>query len=183
MTTLEKQIQEKSLAGESNPPAPVIDHAIAAVVQAAIEKHGNRHDALIPILSEINRAFGYVSGAAFREIRQQLHDPNKQMYIPASQLYSLASFYEMLSTKPRGEHVIKFCENAPCHVVGGKAVWDTLKEKLNLKNGETSPDSKWTLMTTSCLGLCSVGPVLLIDDDMYGNVSPEQIPDILRRYE
>jgi NADH-quinone oxidoreductase subunit E len=105
------------------------------------------------------------------------------MYIAESQLYGLASFYDMLSTKPRGRHVIKFCENAPCHVVGGKAIWDTLKEELKLENGETTPDSKWTLLTTSCLGLCSVGPVVLIDDDIYGNVTPEQIPDILERYE
>jgi NADH:ubiquinone oxidoreductase subunit E len=68
-------------------------------------------------------------------------------------------------------------------VVGGKAVWDALREKLNLKNGETTPDKKWTLVTTSCLGLCSVGPLVLIDDDLHGNVSPEQVDDILARYE
>jgi NADH-quinone oxidoreductase subunit E len=89
----------------------------------------------------------------------------------------------MLSTKPRGRHVIKFCENAPCHVVGGKAVWDSLCETLDLKNGKTTPDKKWTLVTTSCLGLCSVGPVVLIDDDLYANVNPSQIEEILERYE
>lgn len=163
--------------------APTIDREITAVVQVAIEKHGKNYDALIPILSEINHVYGYIPGKAFHEVRQQLHDPLNQIFVSEGQLYSLASFYDMLSTKPRGEHVIKFCENAPCHVVGGKAVWDALKERLNLKNGETTPDAKWTLVTTSCLGLCSVGPVLLIDDDMYGNVTPEQIPDILGRYE
>lgn len=160
-----------------------VESEVAVIVQKAIDKHGKRHDALIPILSEVNSKLGYIPAEAFREIRQQLHDPSEQVYIAESQLYALASFYDMLSTKPRGEHVIKFCENAPCHVVGGKAVWDALREKLNLNNGETTPDSKWTLVTTSCLGLCSVGPVLLIDDDMYGNVTPEQIPDILGRYE
>jgi len=162
---------------------PTIDHDVASVVQAAVEKHGKGPDGLIPILSEINHEFGYIPGEAFREIRKQLHDPARQMYIAESQLYTLASFYDMLSTKPRGRHVIKFCENAPCHVVGGKAVWDGLREKLGLANGETTPDFKWTLVTTSCLGLCSVGPVVLIDDDMYGNVTPEQISDILERYE
>jgi NADH:ubiquinone oxidoreductase subunit E len=68
-------------------------------------------------------------------------------------------------------------------VVGGKAVWDSLCETLDLKNGETTSDNKWTLVTTSCLGLCSVGPVVLIDDDLYGNVSPDQIDEILARYE
>jgi len=162
--------------------APTIDQDVVSVVQAAIEKHGNGRDAMIPILTEINRVFGYVSREAIQEVRKQLHDPARQVHIAESQLYGLASFYDMLSTKPRGRHVIKFCENAPCHVVGGKVIWDSLRETLSLNNGETTPDNKWTLATTSCLGLCSVGPVLLIDDDMYGNVTPEQIPDILERY-
>ena len=146
--------------------APTIDRDIVSVVQAAIEKHGNGRDAMIPVLTEINRAFGYVSREAIHEVRKQLHDPARQVHIAESQLYALTSFYDMLSTKPRGRHVIKFCENAPCHVVGGKAIWDDLSEKLGINNGETTPDNKWTLVTTSCLGLCSVGPVLLIDDDM-----------------
>ena len=160
-----------------------IDFDVATVVKSAIEKHGKKHDGLIPILSEINHVFGYVPGEAFREVRKQLHDPTEQMFVAESQLYALASFYDMLSTKPRGRHVIKFCENAPCHVAGGKAIWDALRETLSLSNGETTTDSKWTLVTTSCLGLCSVGPVLLVDDDMYGNITPEQLPDILGRYE
>lgn len=162
--------------------APTIDRDIVSVVQTAIEKHGNGRDAMIPVLTEINRAFGYVSREAIHEVRKQLHDPARQVHIAESQLYALTSFYDMLSTKPRGRHVIKFCENAPCHVVGGKAIWDDLSEKLGINNGETTPDNKWTLVTTSCLGLCSVGPVLLIDDDMYGNVTVDQIPDILERY-
>ena len=162
---------------------PTNDHDVASVVQAAIEKNGKGPDGLIPILSEINHECGYIPGEAFREIRKQLHDPARQMYIAESQLYTLASFYDMLSTQPRGRHVIKFCENAPCHVVGGKAIWDALRETLELENGETTSDKKWTLVTTSCIGLCSVGPVLLVDDDMYGNVTVEQIPNILERYE
>ncbi len=150
--------------------ALTIESDVAAVVQAAIEKHGRKRDAFIPILSDINHALGYVPGEAFREVRRQLYDPAEHVYIAESQLYALASFYDMLSTKPRGRHVIKFCENAPCHVVGGKAVWDALREELKLENGETTPDSKWSLVTTSCIGLCSVGPVMLVDDDIYGNL-------------
>jgi NADH:ubiquinone oxidoreductase subunit E len=160
-----------------------VESDVAVAVQAAIEKHGRNHDAFIPILSEINHVFGHVPGDAFREVCRQLKTSGGQSHVTESQLYGLASFYDMISTKPRGRHVIKFCENAPCHVVGGKAVWDTVQETLHLKNGETTPDSKWTLVTTSCLGLCSVGPVLLVDDDVYGNVAPEQIPAILKKYE
>jgi NADH:ubiquinone oxidoreductase subunit E len=163
--------------------APTIERDVSVIVKEAIEKHGAAKDALIPILSEINHEFGYISAAAFQEVRKQLQTSTEQVNVSKSQLFGLASFYDMLSTKPRGQHVIKFCENAPCHVVGGKAVWDALRETLQLKNGETTPDKKWTLVTTSCLGLCSVGPVVLIDDDLYGNVSPNQIGDMLSRYE
>lgn len=163
--------------------APTIERDVSTIVQDAIEKHGAQRDALIPILSEINRALGYIPAEAFQEVRKQLQASPEQVNVSKGQLFGLASFYDMLSTKPRGRHVIKFCENAPCHVVGGKAVWDSLREMLNLKNGETSSDKKWTLVTTSCLGLCSVGPVVLIDDDLYGNVAPEQIGEILARYE
>lgn len=159
-----------------------IERDVSGIVQGAIEKHGAKRDALIPILSEINHALGYIPAEAFQEVQRQLN-AEEQTYVSKSQLFGLASFYDMLSTKPRGRHVIKFCENAPCHVVGGKAVWDMLCEALDLQNGETTPDKKWTLVTTSCLGLCSVGPVVLIDDDLYGNVNPDQVAEILARYE
>jgi NADH-quinone oxidoreductase subunit E len=163
--------------------APTIERGLSTIVQEAIEKHGARRDALIPILSEINCELGYLPAEALREVCQQLQTSGEQIHVSEGQLFGLASFYKMLSTKPRGRHVIKFCENAPCHVVGGRAVWETLRDTLRLTNGETTPDKKWTLITTSCLGLCSVGPVILIDDDVYGNVSPDQIDDILARYE
>jgi NADH:ubiquinone oxidoreductase subunit E len=163
--------------------APIIERDVAVTVKEAIEKHGAKRDALIPILSEVNHALGYIPAEAFQEVSKQLQAREERVYVSKSQLFGLASFYDMLSTKPRGRHVIKFCENAPCHVVGGKAVWDSLSETLDLQNGETTSDKKWTLVTTSCLGLCSVGPVVLIDDDLYGNVSPDQIDEILERYE
>src|SRR5215212_6488331 len=163
--------------------ALIVERDVSAIVQAAIEKHGAKRDALIPILSEVNHALGYIPAEAFQEVSKQLQAREDLVYVSKSQLFGLASFYDMLSTKPRGRHVIKFCENAPCHVVGGKAVWDSLCETLDLQNGETTPDKKWTLVTTSCLGLCSVGPIMLIDDDLYGNINPDQIDEILERYE
>jgi NADH:ubiquinone oxidoreductase subunit E len=104
------------------------------------------------------------------------------MSIPSSHIYSVATFYRMLSTEPRGRHVIQFCESAPCHVAGGRQVWQKLQNELGLEKGETSQDNKWTLLTTSCLGLCGVGPVMVIDNDIYGNVTPDQVPDILNHY-
>ena len=148
---------------------------ITEVVDRVIAHHGATMDELIPILNDVNKELGYLPGEALKQISKHLH-------VPRSQLFAVSSFYQMLSTKPRGRHVIQFCESAPCHVVGGREVWKTLREELKLEANETSPDGKWTLATTSCLGLCSVGPVIIIDDEVYGNLTPDQIPGILARY-
>ncbi len=149
---------------------------VLAVVHKAISRHGGTAEELIPILNEVNRELGYLPTAAMAEI-------SRQVRVSDSQIYSVASFYHMLSTKPRGRHVIKFCESAPCHVVGGREVWQTLQDELGLQPGQTTDDGKWTLLTTSCLGVCAVGPVVMIDDDIYGNVEPDQVSEILALYQ
>jgi NADH-quinone oxidoreductase subunit E len=146
------------------------------VVEEAIEHYGTERAELIPILSYVNREVGYLPATALAEISSKLH-------VPQSQLLSVASFYQMLSTKVRGRHVIKFCESAPCHVVGGRQVWQALQNELQLKSGETTEDGMWTLVTTSCLGVCAVGPVIIVDDDIYGNIQPDQVHQILARYQ
>jgi NADH-quinone oxidoreductase subunit E len=148
---------------------------VASVVQTAIKQHGATVEALIPVLAEVNQTLGYLPAEALAEVSRGLR-------VPKSQLFSVASFYRMLSTKPRGRHVIQFCESAPCHVVGGREVWQTLQDELQLAPGETSADGKWTLVTTSCLGICGVGPVIMVDEDIYGNVAPDRLADILARY-
>ncbi|MEI8130950.1 MAG: NADH-quinone oxidoreductase subunit NuoE [Leptolinea sp.] len=151
-------------------------NSVKAAVKAAVDAFGANRDEIIPILNEINRSLGYIPPEALDEVSLLLKSPK-------SHLYSVASFYRMLSTKPRGRHVIQFCESAPCHVVGGMEVWEALKEHLHLKSGETSKDGKWTLLTTSCLGVCGVGPVMMVNDDIYGNIAPGEISSILSRYE
>ena len=153
------------------------------IVKAAIEEHGAKRDALIPILSEVNRALGYIPSEAIQEVRRQVHMPANNVFVSDGQLYSVASFYHMLSTEPRGRHVVWFCESAPCHVMGGRELLQALKDELQLQPGETTPDNKWSFVTTSCLGVCGVGPVILVDEDIYGNVRPEQVAEILAKYE
>lgn len=148
---------------------------VLELVQSIVKEHGAKAEELIPILNDVNRAIGYLPKEALLEV-------SRLVKTPESKLSSVASFYQMLSTKPRGRHVIQFCESAPCHVVGGREVWLAVQEELGLQDGETSEDGKWTLLTASCLGLCGVGPILIIDEDMYGNVTPGQVPEILARY-
>ena len=111
---------------------------VNSLVQEVVGRHGATAEALVPILSDINQELGYLTSDAMVALSRTLK-------MPKSQLFSVASFYEMLSTKPRGRHVIQFCESAPCHVVGGRQVWQTLQDELGLETGETSEDGKWTV--------------------------------------
>jgi NADH:ubiquinone oxidoreductase subunit E len=153
------------------------------LVDEVVKKHGATPDAIIPILSEINRKLGYIPAAALPEIRRYIQIPQEGVFLADSHLYSAASFYQMFSLQPIGRHVIRFCESAPCHVMGGREVIQALQDQLGLKPGETSEDRKWSLLMTSCLGVCSVGPVFLVDEDIYGNVTAERVPEILARYQ
>jgi NADH:ubiquinone oxidoreductase subunit E len=159
------------------------ERKISTIVSEAIEKHGTHRDVLIPILGEVNKVLGYIPASALGEVRKRLHRPEDRVFVSDSQLYSLASFYSMFSTQPRGRHVVQFCESAPCHVQGGRELIKVLQETLELKPGETSQDGKWSLVMTSCLGVCAVGPVILVDEDIYGNVTPEQLPVIFAKYD
>ena len=156
---------------------------LVAIVEAAVNKHGAQADAFIPILLEINHEYGYIPGDAIRLARKLLHDPEQHVLVSEGQLYGLASFYHMLHTEKTGRHVVQFCESAPCHVQGGRELWKAIQQELDLKAGETDPAGRFTLKTVSCLGVCGVGPVMLVDDDLYGNVTPEQLTGILAKYE
>ena len=152
------------------------------IVESAVKKHGAHADAFIPILLEINHKFGYIPAEAIRLARQKLHQPTDHVLVSEGQLYGLASFYHMLSTEKHGRHVVQFCESAPCHVQGGRELWKAIQQELKLRPGQTDPDGRFTLKTVNCLGICGVGPVLMVDDDFHGNVTPEQLPDIFGRY-
>lgn len=156
---------------------------LTAIVEAAVDKHGAQADAFIPILLEINHEYGYIPAEAIRLARELLHQPEEHILVSKGQLYGLASFYHMLHTEKTGRHVVQFCESAPCHVQGGRELWKAIQQSLNLKAGETDPEGRFTLKTVSCLGICGVGPVLLVDDDHYGNVTPEQLAGIFEKYE
>ena len=145
-------------------------------VDQVIDQYQADQEALVEILREINAASGqYLT-------RAQLERVARRLRLPLSKVYSVASFYSLISLKPLGRHVIRFCEDAPCHVVGGKEVWDALERELGIPFGETTPDGQWSLLTTSCIGACAVGPVMMVDTDIYGNLTPEKVHDIIERY-
>lgn len=156
----------------TKPTSDDLKQEISSILQEIKKDREN----LIPILHKITQRFGYISS-------QALYEVSEQTAIPLSEVFSVATFYRMLPTEERGRHVILFCESLPCHVVGGREVLQALKAELQLEPGQTSPDQKWTLLTTSCLGVCNFGPVISIDGNIHGNLTPESLPEILKKYE
>jgi NADH-quinone oxidoreductase subunit E len=140
-----------------------------------IDEYGADPETLVEILRDLNMEKGYLT-------TEQLETVAQRLKIPSSKVYSVASFYSMLSLKPVGEHVIRFCEDAPCHIAGGQEVWDALECELGISFGETTADGKWTLLPTSCIGACAVGPVMLVDDTIYGNLTPDKVKAIIAQY-
>jgi len=162
---------------EDNPTKtiPTIEE-LKQEISLILQKTKKDREDLIPILHKITQRFGYISSQALYEISDQTS-------IPLAEVFSVATFYRMLPTQQRGRHVILFCESLPCHVVGGRELLQAIKTELQLEPGQTSQDQKWTLLTTSCLGVCNFGPVISIDGNIHGNLTPESLPEILNKYE
>jgi NADH-quinone oxidoreductase subunit E len=152
-----------------------MEKGITAVVEELIERYGESQEALVEILRDMNQQKGYLNQESLDAIAQRLR-------LPLSTVYSVASFYSLISLKPLGKHVIRFCEDAPCHVAGGREIWETLEREIGVPFGETTLDGQWSLLPTSCIGACAVGPVMMIDDDIYGNLTVDRVREILARY-
>ena len=148
---------------------------IIALADKVVDAHHANPEALVEILREVNDQSGYLS-------REQLGRIADRLSLPLSKVFSVASFYSMISLKALGQHVIRFCQDAPCHVVGGQEIWEALEHELGIPFGETTLDGEWSLLTTSCIGACAVGPVMMVDDDIYGNLTPEKVHEIINRY-
>lgn len=136
-----------------------------------VEHHGRL--SYMDILFEVEHRYGnFLPGEVLREVARLVGTS-------VAQLNGFVTFYTMLSTKPRGRHVIRVCTSGPCHVTGAPAVMAELERLLGVGEGETTPDGAFTLEGSSCLGICGVSPALMIDDDAYGNLTPKDLPGIL----
>lgn len=95
--------------------------------------------------------------------------------IPMNKVYSFITFYAMLSVKPRGRYIVRMCKSAPCHVHGAQAVVQALEDQLGISIGETTEDGRFTLEYCPCLGLCEISPAIMINEHVYGNLTPESV--------
>ena len=131
---------------------------------------------LIPFLQEIQNAYGYLPPPVLAEL-------STRTSIPASRIYGVATFYEQFYLEPRGRHTVKCCRGTACHVRGGSGIIEAIQNVLNVAPGETTEDMRFTFETVACLGTCFLAPVIMVNKDYYGNLTPNKIQGILEKYE
>lgn len=130
---------------------------------------------LIPVLQEVQQAFGYLPAEA-------LHGISEELSIPYSEIAGVVTFYSYFTTVPRGLHVVRVCLGTACYVRGGKEVLRAVSEELGIDVGETSDDRLFSLEVGRCFGACGLAPVVMVDDTVHQRVTAACVPEILRQY-
>ncbi len=103
--------------------------------------------------------------------------------VSPSEVYGVATFYSFLSTKPQGRHVVRICKSVPCLLQDGETVAGAIEKELGIAPGETSVDGRFTFELTNCIGACDQAPAMLVDDTVYGELTPERVKTILQSYD
>lgn len=146
-----------------------------SLIKELADKHGRERSSLLPILQGVVASNNYVSDTCMTDIAKELD-------LSAAQVYGTATFYSFLDTQPRGEYVIRVCKTITCDMHGKKTIIQTLEDMLKIKVGETTPNKKFTLLETNCLGWCHEGPAMLINEKPYSGLTPEKVHDIISDY-
>ena len=145
-------------------------------LQEAIEAHRGQPGALMPVLQAAQNIFGYVP----MDVQQIIADG---LGVTLAEVYGVATFYAQFSLEPKGEYVVGVCLGTACYVKGSQKVLDKLSEVLDVPVGKTTKDGKFTLNATRCLGACGLAPVMMINDEVYGRLVPDDIPGIVAKYQ
>ena len=146
------------------------------MIKEICQKYAPRKDNLIQILHEIQDQDPqhYISPEAVDTVAEYLD-------IPVNHIYGVLTFYTMYSTKPRGKNIIRLCESPPCYIKGSENMLRKMKILLGINVGETTKDGLFTLEFTSCLGVCGNAPVMMINDDVYGDLTEEKVEEIIEK--
>jgi NADP-reducing hydrogenase subunit HndA len=140
-----------------------------------LSRYSGQKGMLIPVMHEAQQLFGYLP----EDVQQKIADG---MEVPLSEVYGVATFYSLFSLRPAGVHTIGVCMGTACYVRGAAAVLAELQKQLDVKVDDTTEDGKFTLEVRRCLGACGLAPVIMIDDEVYGRLTPEKVKDILAKY-
>lgn len=143
-----------------------------------IEEHrGDEHPEsnLIAILHKVQHHFGYLA-------QDKMHAVAQLAQIPLAKVTGVATFYHLFRLQPRGKHVISVCMGTACYVKGADKLSQRLMDELGIQYGETTKDGMFSLDNSRCLGTCGLAPVIMVDDQVYGPVTPSEITIILEKY-
>lgn len=144
-------------------------------IDSIIRQYGGRESAILAILQDIQAEEKYLP-------KETLEYVSQRMQIPLGQVFRIATFYNALSLKPRGRHKIDVCLGTACHVRGGERILNKLERDLGVSVGETTKDKRFTLEAVHCVGCCSLGPVAVVDGDVYGRLSQDKVPALLKDF-
>ena len=143
-------------------PAPELDLSEVGRVVGEIDPHGN----LIAVLQHVQSHYGYLPEPVVDEIA-------RLSGVPASRIYGIVTFYAQFSTEPSGRHKVFVCHGTACHVAGAPRITEAIAQELGVPDGGTTPDMSFTLDSVACMGACSQAPVMRIDTDTFGNLTPD----------
>lgn len=140
-----------------------------------IDEYREKRGSLIPVLQKAQDIFGYLPLEVQKFIAEGMN-------VSLQEIYGVSTFYAQFTLKPKGEHTIGLCMGTACYVKGAKSILEKVKEEIGIDVGDTTEDLKFTLEATRCLGACGLAPVMMIDDNVYGRLTVDKIPDILKQY-
>ena len=142
-------------------------------VCAILERNGNQSSRLIPILQEVQAEYGYLPEEVMDFIATTIN-------VPASRVFGVATFYAHFSLEPKGKYVVKTCDGTACHVRGAMDIDDAIRERLGLTGDKnTTDDMLFTIETVSCLGACGLAPVVMVNEDVHGQMTPETTVELI----
>jgi NADH:ubiquinone oxidoreductase subunit E len=155
---------------------PDLTPEVISKVDAIIEGKRKKKGALIPVLAGCQEVVGYLPVELQEYIGQSLN-------IPGSDIYGVVTFYSFFTMFPKGRHTIKVCLGTACYVRGSKQILEKISSVFKIGVGETTEDRRFSLEAVRCLGACGLAPVVVVDDDTHGSVTPGAILEVLDRYE
>ena len=153
-----------------------IEKKIKDEMQEIMNKYKIEKDNLIPILNEVQEKYGYIPKIAQLEISNYLN-------IPMAEIYGVVTFYSRFTLEPKGKYNISVCLGTACFVKGSQKILDRLKDRLELEEGQTSSDGKFSIDTTRCVGACGIAPVFTVNDEVYGRATVKKLDEVLDELE
>ena len=136
---------------------------------------GKGREDLVVLLAKAQSKFGYLTGELLIEIAKSLD-------LSVSDVYGVTTFYSFLSTRPLGRNVIRVCKSLPCFLKNYQTIIESVAREIGIKPGETTPDGKFSLQFTNCIGACDKAPAMMINHYVYTDLTPSKISQILRSY-